>query len=679
MKKIHLVYKTHLDIGFTDFASNVIDNYNQNYIPKAIDLAFEINKELEKPLFIWTTGSYLIWQYLNTQSCEKVSKLEKAIKLGYITWHALPVTFNTEAATKRTIEFAISMSKKLDKKFNKKTISSKMTDVPGHTIGLVDILAENGIKYFHVGMNGVSKIPSVPDNFLWKHNNSEVVVSYSKGYGDLVEVEGIEEKMCFMHTHDNSGPQNYEKVIEEVNKIKKMYPDYEVFASTMDAFAKVVWENRNLLKVVTEEIGDTWIHGIGSDPKNMSDYYKLMNLQEKWINNGQLCVNSSEYFDFNEQLMLVPEHTWGMDIKRYFSDYKNYSKDDFQDARKKDSIIDSDLTYAYGFVKGDVVPEMKYTNFTWETSRSYERFESSWKEQRLYIKRAIEKLPLILQDESKKELIEKFEANDGKKLKIEKSYTINGYDIKIDSTGALNKLVKNGIEYANEKHLIGELNYTIFGIDSYNYYRKNYTRRLDECSWSIDLFKPGMEISKEIIFTQHEQSFVTDIKQNGNKMSVFVEFSENMIENFGAPRVCIINYTFEENLKIDIKLSEKDAIRNPEGIWLKINPLVDNFGRYRLEKLKNLINPLDIVGGGNKIMHNLDDSIIYKGADRDFKIKTFNNRLVAIGTLDHLLFDNCVAKIEEGFNFNLLNTTWGTNYTMWYDEDIFASYEIIIN
>lgn len=58
MKKVHVVFKTHLDLGFTDLASNVLDNYNSSYIPRAMDLAFELNEGQEKPNFIWTTGSY---------------------------------------------------------------------------------------------------------------------------------------------------------------------------------------------------------------------------------------------------------------------------------------------------------------------------------------------------------------------------------------------------------------------------------------------------------------------------------------------------------------------------------------------------------------------------------------------------------------------------------------------
>lgn len=39
MKKIIVVFKTHLDIGFTDFAQKVTENYMANYLPDAMKVA----------------------------------------------------------------------------------------------------------------------------------------------------------------------------------------------------------------------------------------------------------------------------------------------------------------------------------------------------------------------------------------------------------------------------------------------------------------------------------------------------------------------------------------------------------------------------------------------------------------------------------------------------------------
>ena len=67
IKKVHVVYKTHLDIGFTDMGENVIRQYMEKHIPHSINLAMELNMP-ERKKFIWTLGSYLIDYYLKNAS-----------------------------------------------------------------------------------------------------------------------------------------------------------------------------------------------------------------------------------------------------------------------------------------------------------------------------------------------------------------------------------------------------------------------------------------------------------------------------------------------------------------------------------------------------------------------------------------------------------------------------------
>ena len=56
VKRVIVVCKTHLDIGFTDFAQAVLDNYVHSFIPGAMALAEEVNTP-EKKRFVWTVGS----------------------------------------------------------------------------------------------------------------------------------------------------------------------------------------------------------------------------------------------------------------------------------------------------------------------------------------------------------------------------------------------------------------------------------------------------------------------------------------------------------------------------------------------------------------------------------------------------------------------------------------------
>ena len=63
VRRVIVVSKTHLDVGYTDYAKNVLDRYVDSFIPGAVELAFALNTA-EQKRFVWTTGSYLIDYYL---------------------------------------------------------------------------------------------------------------------------------------------------------------------------------------------------------------------------------------------------------------------------------------------------------------------------------------------------------------------------------------------------------------------------------------------------------------------------------------------------------------------------------------------------------------------------------------------------------------------------------------
>ena len=92
MDKIIVLFKTHLDLRFTDMAETVPRRYMQEYIPNALKVARAMREERER--FIWTTGFCLIERYLEVG--EDMELLAKAIRQGDIRWHGLPFTTHTE-------------------------------------------------------------------------------------------------------------------------------------------------------------------------------------------------------------------------------------------------------------------------------------------------------------------------------------------------------------------------------------------------------------------------------------------------------------------------------------------------------------------------------------------------------------------------------------------------------
>ncbi len=168
---IHLVFKTHLDIGFTDYAANVVRKYHSQFIPQAIALAAQTRATGAH--FRWTVGAWLIYDYLEQADSSGRRLMEDAIAAGDIVWHALPFTTHTELMDESLFRYGLSYAQRLDARFGRKTIAGKMTDVPGHTRAMVPLLHEAGVRLLHLGVNPVSAVPDVPPVFRrWGQSTS---------------------------------------------------------------------------------------------------------------------------------------------------------------------------------------------------------------------------------------------------------------------------------------------------------------------------------------------------------------------------------------------------------------------------------------------------------------------------------------------------------------------------
>jgi hypothetical protein len=87
--------------------------------------------------------------------------------------------------------------------------------------------------------------------------------------------------------------------------------------------------------VVTQEIGDTWIHGAGSDPLKVAGFREVSRLRTQWIQDKKLQYGYTPYLAFGIPLLMMAEHTWGLDVKKYLRDWNIYTPEDFKAARSK--------------------------------------------------------------------------------------------------------------------------------------------------------------------------------------------------------------------------------------------------------------------------------------------------------------------------------------------------------
>ena len=627
MKEIIVLFKTHLDIGFTDFAETVMNDYMTKYIPNAVRTAVETRERGDR--FIWTTGSWLIYEYLRRFPDD--SLIAEAIKLGDICWHGLPFTSHTEFMDANLFKYGLSLSQKLDERFGKSTHAAKMTDVPGHTRAIIPYMANAGIKFLHIGVNAACPPPEVPPIFRWQApNGEEIFVMYQANYGLFQEIGDSGTAICFAHTGDNNGPQGADEIIAIYDKLRAEYPDAHIHAGTLDDVADVVMSLDDL-PVITQEIGDTWIHGTGTDPAKVNMYRAMLRICRQ--------LPPDEAAEIYHCLLPVPEHTWGLDEKTHLG--KGY-------IRGKGFIGEHD-----NFIRTDFEAV--------RSNENYRKMEESWEEQRRYVTNAIDKLRENHPDLADSVVAEAAFTKPNIETNVTESVKIGDYKITVNVNGEICGLIKGDTVLADENHKWGSVMYQAFCKADYDRYQKEYITEFYD--WAIeDLGKIGCEAA--IKAQLNKKPILQSMQCVGNELVCELRFYGMAIGLYGAPKYLTARWTFDnDEIRLDLCWYEKNATRVAEAIWLGFDPFGDISG---VRKLSEWIDPSDVVVKGNRRLHATDYGVKFTN---DITVETIDTALVNIGAPDLLTFHTDLPHTDEGAFFNLHNNMWGTNFRMWYDED----------
>ncbi|MEN6324332.1 MAG: DUF5054 domain-containing protein [Proteiniphilum sp.] len=649
IKKVHLIFKTHLDIGFTKLAGDVIKTYMDEFIPGALTLSEQLRQSNSKDRYVWTTGSWLIYKFLNEAAPDMRSRLEKAIERGDIVWHGLPFTTHSEVADPSLYNLGLQLSAQLDKRFGKKTISAKMTDVPGHTRGIVPLLAKNGIQFLHIGVNSACPIPDVPPLFVWRApDQTELVVMYHGSYGSQMVIPGTQSAIAVNFTGDNHGPHKPEQIAKIYADLRKKYPNAEVVASTFNDVAAEVAAIRNQLPVVTQEIGDTWIHGVGSDPLRISQFREMSRLRKKWLEDKSLRFGDKTDLDFGLPLLMIAEHTWGFDVKKVLKDWDIYTPEAFQAARNKEN---------------------------------FKLIEQSWAEKRAYIQDAIAHLPedkALEAKEAIKELKPEMEDQNGfTKISTPDNIDTPFYKLKIDAgNGGVIQLKDKitGKDWANKKHPLCLYSYQTFSQADYDRFHNEYL--VKKADWALaDFGKPGMKIAKaksETWFPTLEEALEKNEK-NGKSVLLKLKMIDKAGKSIGgSPENITVKLFFpsdKKEMQATLQWFNKKAYRLPEASWFSFVPEVQN-GRWIVDKMGQVVDCREVVKDGNRKLHGITENVTYESSESKCVINSLDAALVAPGERNLLNFNNRLPEDQDGMHFCLHNNVWGTNFTMWFEDDM---------
>ena len=80
IKRVFIVFKCHFDAGFIDTQANVVHRYFNEFFPKAIDIAEQLSRSSgpDHANYTWTTGSWLLYEYLEQASADQHKKMERS-------------------------------------------------------------------------------------------------------------------------------------------------------------------------------------------------------------------------------------------------------------------------------------------------------------------------------------------------------------------------------------------------------------------------------------------------------------------------------------------------------------------------------------------------------------------------------------------------------------------------
>lgn len=678
--RVYLVSSCHLDLGFADSLVNIVNMYFDRYFPDAIRLAEELRQANHEERLVFTTHSYLVWLYLNCPpdtglhcpEYDAIDSFRAAISKGDIAWHAFPFNAQPEVYDRSMADFGFRFTMNISKELGYIPLAMSQRDVPGLTRSLIPIMKDYGVLAVTVGVNEACMPPAVPTAFKWLDpvSGKHVIgMWHPHGYGytgtklgidmsDIVLVPGMNTALAFAIRGDNSGPPPMLEIFQNYEDLRKLFPYAEIVASSYNEFVQELASREALLPVYKEEIGDTWIHGAGSDPWKTAKYREILRLRNKCLEKSLCDINEQTMFDFSAFLLKYGEHTWGKDIKKYLHDTENWTNERFR------SIVNDGLNFI------DVA--------------------NSWIEQRKWgLDYALE----ALKDNPLKDTIESavqrmyFKGNfqmDNFTLSPScQSFEFGSISLSFDTNrmSIISLQDKRGgtiREYSGLENPLALMTYTSYTGDDFKNFLDQYLldKNLDYAYQ--DLGKPGLS---DAIGVDHIVDYVSVTscwtKSDNESMIIRLKgsFSTETIINYGGSQFVYLDViiplpksnTDDISLDLVVYIVDKTSTRIPESLTVMFQPnpnLVDP-KTLSISKLDEYINALDVIANGSKHVHASDKGIKY-GDPVPLTVFSWDTEVVTIGGANLFPVPMETPDVSKGFGFNIYNNLWGTNYIMWY-------------
>ncbi|XP_041367668.1 uncharacterized protein LOC121382209 [Gigantopelta aegis] len=691
IKKVHLIFMNHLDVGFADgyshklgFVNNVLNKYFSEFFPRAADISQELRKGQYVETMVYTTHPWLVSLYINCPpnltlagiklKCPKrteVKRFEAAVHRGDITWHAGPMNMQFEMIDTSLVEMAIQLGLDLDKHFgiqrSYRTLSQR--DVPGMSQALLPVFAKLGVAAVSVGVNGATAPPAVPKIFHWKFQNVSLIGMWTPwGYpnnpgSDPAHPEGLSKEncitfpglthaLCFAFRTDNTGPpESVQEVLSYYEILRVQFPNAKLEASTFEKFVAAAQAVKSQLPVVTTEIGDTWIQGAGSDPRKVAAMRAFFRARSACLKTGSCNMADPAFYNASRFLLKLGEHTCGLSN---VYDTVNYTNDKFRPLLRK-------------------------------KAKNLMAAVSSWIEQREFLSLALDALGDLPLAKEVQQAWKELEASppdlsDYQLVTNPRSIQScsSGFLFGFSRDGSINTLKDpiTGINWASKNNKLGQFVYQTYNQTDFDTFFKEYQTG----AFFLGIGKPNMTNNSVAESKIWETSLVELYKAKGDKCSfqVYLKMTDTVTNKYyGAPLDVWVTYTTTEKqrppgLSVTLQWFNKYPTRLPEALLFVFQPVIQDGYHWQLHKLGQLINPLNVVLNGSQRQHAVDKGVYYKKKDNsqgleilslDAAVVTLTTSRDGISTIPLPLTP--IADVT-GAAFQLYNNIWDVNFIFWY-------------
>src|SRR5262249_650724 len=422
----------------------------------------------------------------------------------------------------------------------------------------------------------------------------------------------------------------------------------QITPTSLSEIANAVAPHREALPVVTQEIGDTWIYGISSDPLKVARYREVMRLRRDWLAAKRFQIGDAVDVALLRRMLLEVEHTWGTDTKRYL-DYDHYKPRDLADVL---------------------------------STPKYKILEFSWGEKRQDLPESIKTLPAALRDQAQP-AIQKFKpiepTSPGGVHSAGQDIETAHFVVAFDDAGAIRRLRNKttGRDWASPDHRLALFSYQTLSQQDYSQFFSNYI--ISTADWvPKDFGKPNMEQFGPTSQVWQPSLSSLHVEENTEKHRILSALNIRDVDAVQSGRAAFPQRMFLELLlpksepliQVNFYWFAKPATRLPEALWLTFRPVAVSQQGWTIDKCGEEISPFDVVSSGNRQMHSVERGFRSREQQDEFSAELLDAPLIALGEMSPLSFSRSQPDLSAGIHCNLFNNAWGTNYVQWFGEDM---------